>query len=294
LAAFLAAITWATVFAGGVFPHHGEPPVLVEKQFFGSFQDGSRLTVDERGYIYVTDEGAHSILVFDSPDHNPRTLGGYGWDETTFDHPSGVATDVLNIYVADFGNHRISRFDRQLTFLSSLSTRDTSYERARFGYPRGVAISRQGDLFVLDGENLRVAKFDSQSRFERSFGDTESPAGRLATPLDVLVSDDDHVLVLEPDRIIEYDYLGNFVSVIHSSELKDAKGFCSSRNGIFVVEPDRLLFFNLHHELEWFVAASDIVSSQRLTPLKDVALRNNSIILLTSSRAGIFQMVQGQ
>lgn len=292
MATILAAIALLGLIEAGSVRAKADAPILVEDRFFGSFQEATRITVDQRGFLFVIDEGAHSVLIYDAPDHQPRTLGGYGWDQTTFDRPTGVATDILNIYVADFGNHRISRFDRQLSFLSSLSTRDTSYERARFGYPKGVALSRQGDLFVLDGENTRVVKFNAQGGFERSFGDTESPEGRLTNPVDLVVTRDERIFVLEPEKIVEYDYLGNFVGVMRSPFLSGARGFCEANKGLLVVTQDRLLFFNSSRVVAWSVDASHIVSSRPLNPLQDVAVRNNSVILLTPATAGIFRMVQ--
>lgn len=292
MAAILAAIAFLGLTEGGSVHAKADSPLLVEDRFFGSFQEATRITVDQRGFLFVIDEGAHSVLVYDAPDHKPRTLGGYGWDQTTFDRPTGVATDILNIYVADFGNHRISRFDRQLSFLSSLSTRDTSYERARFGYPKGVALSRQGDLFVLDGENTRVVKFNAQGGFERSFGDTESPEGRLTNPVDLVVTRDERIFVLEPAKIVEYDYLGNYVDVMRSPLLSGARGFCEANKGLLVVTQNRLLFFDSDRVVAWSVEASDIVSSRPLTPLQDVAVRNNTVVLLTPVTAGIFRMVQ--
>ena len=293
MAAILAAITLLSVAWWPASPR-GEDTLLVEDRFFGSFENATRITVDAKGSIFVIDESANSLVVFDSPDRVPRMLGGFGWDQTTFDRPTGVATDLLNIYVADFGNHRVSRFDRQLTFLSSLATRDTSFERARFGYPKGVALSRQGDLFVLDGENTRVVKFDARSRFERSFGDTGPSEGRLQKPVKLLVSRDERVLVLEQDRIVEYDYSGNFVLVIQSAGLSGARGFCVFATGIIVATADRLLFFDQQNVQSWSIELSHVVASKAVKPLQDVACWNDSIILLTPKTAGMFKMVRGK
>ena len=103
MATILAAIALLGLIEAGSVRAKADAPILVEDRFFGSFQEATRITVDQRGFLFVIDEGAHSVLIYDAPDHQPRTLGGYGWDQTTFDRPTGVATDILNIYVADFG-----------------------------------------------------------------------------------------------------------------------------------------------------------------------------------------------
>ena len=268
----------------------GEDTLLVEDRFFGSFENASRITVDSRGFILVIDEAAHSVLVFDSPDHQPRVLGGYGWDQTTFDRPTGVATDVLNIYVADFGNHRVNRFDRQLTFLSSLSTRDTTFEIARFGYPRGVALSRQGDLFVLDGENLKVVQFNGRSGFVRTFGGIESSEGRLREPVEIEVSNDDKIRVLETDRVVEFDFAGNYVRSIGEGVIRNSKGMCLARNGFLVVSNDTLRWFHNDGSVRMTLAASEILGEFPASPLRDVVVWKDRLLLLTPVRVGVFQV----
>ena len=130
-----------------------EPPdtMLVEQKTLGSFQRATRLITNPQGWIYVLDSERNLVVLMKGDEGPSSSVGGYGWSSTTFDEPTGLATDGLNVYVADRGNHRLLRFDRSLNFISSFVTRDTSLLAARFGSPLGVALSRLGDLFVLDG-----------------------------------------------------------------------------------------------------------------------------------------------
>ncbi len=264
--------------------------LLVEGRFFGTFLKATRISADSRGQVFVLDEARDLLIHFDG-DQREVSIGGRGWDGSSFDRPTGMATDGLSLYVSDYGNHRVSRFDRRLTFISALSTRDSAFVPARFGYPAGVALSRQGDLFVLDGENLRVVKFNAQSRFERSFGDREALRGRLRDPRKILVSRFDQVFVLEKNRIVEFDYAGNFVRDFADGIFSDATGVSETRAGVVVSTKRMLLWFDRTGKLTQSMNVELIVSSAPLIPVQDVAVAEDRLYILTPTRVGIFKMV---
>lgn len=283
----------AAIAAIGLTLFFGATPsdsLLVEQQFFGSFENATRIATARDGGIYVIDQGRESILSFRGPGLVAKTVGGYGWEATTFDRPTGIVSDGLTTYVSDYGNHRIIRYDRNFVFLSSLSTRDTSFAPAQFGYPLGVSLSRQGDLFVLDGENLRVVEFDSRSRFLRSFGTIESREGRLHQPVEMEVTNDDRVVILETDRIVEFDYAGNYVRSVGEGLLKNATGMAATEKGFFVTANDTLYWFNLDGTVRMKIPSSTILAQFPLVPLRDVAVRGDRILLLSSTRVGVFAL----
>jgi hypothetical protein len=223
-------------------------------------------------------------------DGSSSTVGGYGWSSTTFDQPTGLATDGLNLYVADRGNHRLMRFDRSLNFISSFVTRDTSLFAARFGFPLGVALSRLGDLFVLDGENLRVVKFAASMQYERSFGDIDDQRSKLRQPIKILLSPADHVFVLESDRLLEFDYFGHALRTIGSGSFQDAKGFCFFHGGIIVVTSTKLWWFDDRGDLLRAIGTADILSESPISALEDLAADTDGLLLLTSIQLHIVRV----
>jgi len=265
--------------------------VLREDYVVGSFQNATRIAQNAQGWLYVVDTEANTVFQLRSPRDEPRSVGGYGWGATSFDRPLGLTTDGLSLYVADYNNHRIQRFDRNLNFLSSFSTRDTNVAAARFGFPSGVALSRLGDLFILDSENLRVVKFTASLQFERSFGGIESKQGRLRAPRKILLAPQDRVMVLDDDRLVVFDYFGNFISSVGDGILKDARGFDASANAIVVAAEDSLLWFNYHGALSRIQPLSEVVASAPLSPLQDVVMLNDRVLLLTPHRIVSMTMV---
>ena len=269
----------------------GTDTLFVEESTFGSFQNATRLCVTPQGSIYVVDGERNTVLLFKNPAAEPIVVGGYGWSSTSFDQPTSISTDGINIYVADFGNHRLQRFDRNLNFISTFATRDTSVEAARFGYPAGAIVSRFGDLFILDSENLRVAKFAPQLRFERSFGSIETEKGRIRRPRKLLSAPDDHIIVMEPDRLIEYDYFGNYVRTIGEGVFLSARGFDVSARGIVVATDSSLFWFSLRGESVRITPVATILSSKPLAPLADVAVTQNRLYILGRDRVSVFRIV---
>jgi DNA-binding beta-propeller fold protein YncE len=255
---------------------------------FGAFERATRITVGPQGRIYVIDAGKNAVLIFKSPQASPFILGGYGWTSNTFDRPTGVTTDGLNIYISDYGNHRIQRFDRYSNLISSLSTRDTTYAPARFGYPTGVALTNLGDLLILDSENLRVVEFSVDSRFERNFGDLNTAGGKLQFPIKICPERDKFIYVLEKDRIISFDYYGNYLKTFATGLSADIVGGQSTPNGIVAVSTDTLYWFTSDGLLATKTPIISLIAEQPLRAVQDVAFHDNRLYVLTPHRCEVF------
>lgn len=270
------------VFAGADSPAVGPPAdtLLVEERTFGSFEEGARISRDLRGRFLIVDRAASVLTVFSADRRVAGTAGGFGWSGTGFDRPSGVATDGISTYIADHGNHRVVRLDPSFTPVSYLSTRDTSYAPARFGYPLGIALSRQGDLFVLDGENLRVLKFDRRSAFERGFAGMEAGAGRLSEPVGILATRHDRVWVLEKTRIVEFDFAGNFVRILAEGLLRNARGFCETESGAAVAEGARVVFVGRGGAVEGVIETGSVLASVPVDAV-DLWVSEDRLFILT-------------
>ncbi|HWP81950.1 MAG TPA: hypothetical protein VNN76_04770 [Bacteroidota bacterium] len=258
--------------------------LFVEEFSFGSFRDAVRLTISPQHWIYVADAGDHTIHLYQDPNSTPTTIGGYGWQIGSFDSPKGIVTDGINVFVADFGNHRVQRFDRRLSHISSLSTRDTAIAEARFGYPVDVALSRFGDLFVLDGENLRIVKFQVSGRFERSFGDIEQGSRRLRRPLALKLAPRDRVVVFEAGRAVEFDYFGNFLRVIGEGLLNNARALGVSEEGFVVATDSLMMFFSAEGALQQRIPFGSLFVDEPVRDVRDIWVDRQRLYLLTKTK----------
>ena len=264
--------------------------VPVEEFSVGSFERATRIFTRTQGAIYVLDADQNKIFVFSDITQPPKSIGGFGWSAGSFDKPTGIATDGINLYVSDYGNHRIQRFDRNLNYLSSFSTRDTSDVVSRFGYPLDVALSELGDLFILDGENLRILKFNPQNFFERSFGDINAGKGKLQNPIRLVVTTS-RIFVGEQTRIVVFDYFGNYLSSIGDGVVSALSGFALLENGFLIVSSDTLLWFSHDGIFQKSIPLSHLITGERIDRIQDIANIRNRLFILSPRRIHVFKMV---
>jgi len=131
------------------------------------------LASDADGNVYVADAAAQRIRVV-APDGSVTTLAGSGdalWtglqvaggyrdgpaDQARFNNPLGIAvtSDGATVYVADSLNHCIRKIHGGAVSTlagrpSKIARTDGPNAQATFSYPRGLALARDGTLFVSD------------------------------------------------------------------------------------------------------------------------------------------------
>jgi hypothetical protein len=261
----------------------------VEEFSVGSFERATRIFSGTQGAIYVLDADQNKVYYFSDITQSPKSIGGFGWSAGSFDNPTGIATDGIHIYVSDHGNHRIQRFDRNLNYISSISTRDTSDAVSRFGYPLDVALSEIGDLFVLDGENLRVLKFNPQNHYERSFGDINTGKGKLQNPIRLVVTTS-RIFVGEQTRIAVFDYFGNYLSSIGEGVVSGLTGFTMSDNVLFLASPDTLWQYSQEGVFQKSIPLSHLITGERIDRIQDIACVRNRLFILSPRRLHIFKI----
>ena len=133
------------------------------------FADPYGVAVSASGRVYVADAGDNNRIRVIAPDGIVSTLAGSdegfadgAGSAARFNTPSGLALDTAgNLYVADTGNHAI----RKLTPQGVVSTiagngiagfRDGPAAQAQFNGPVGVAVDKQGQVYVADTYNDRI------------------------------------------------------------------------------------------------------------------------------------------
>ncbi len=131
----------------------------------------SALALDPTGNLYLASPNCHQVLKM-APSGNITVVAGQyqvagsadgAATQATFDMIRGIAIDAFgNIFVAD--THTIRKIDvagNVTTFAGvagSPGAADGRGTAARLYWPTGVAIDRQGNLYVLDGAGTTVRK----------------------------------------------------------------------------------------------------------------------------------------
>jgi len=128
----------------------------------GQFSHPSGLAIDKQDRLYVADLGNNRVQRFTFNQKGAAVFDGkwgeQGADPGQFDRPYGVCVDGDgNLYVADFGNHRIQVFSPSGKLLYMMGKRGSG--DGELDCPLGVAVDGKGAVYVLDWGNNRVQKF---------------------------------------------------------------------------------------------------------------------------------------
>ncbi len=253
-------------------------PVRVSGQWAGI--QGSALDIDINGNVYVVDADRNTLRLYNRSGALEKEIGGPGWLSGQFDRPSSVwARNGIDVFVADYGNHRIERFDRSLNFVSSFSTRESANPDERFGYPGSVALSRLGDLFVCDTENSRIVKVDRFSTVERTFGGFGGGGGRLNSPSGVALGPRDGIYVLDGRRIAVFDPFGNYLRDLFPSLFVRPVALYADDGVVAVVDSATLFMFDANERAVGAFPLSALGGG--VLDVRALALNSGSLYLLT-------------
>jgi tripartite motif-containing protein 71 len=178
------------------------------------------LTVDQDNNLYVIDALNNRILKYDSTGQLLSQWGNQGTQDGQFnfaqegmpDTPLGdLAVDGEgNVYVVDYGNHRVQKFDKDGQFLTKWGTQGSA--ESQFDSPGFIAVNSQGEVFVSELGNARVQKFDASGTFLTQLQDLKAE-GEWAVPAGIAIDgyDNLYVIVQGPNHILMFSNSDNFI-----------------------------------------------------------------------------------
>lgn len=251
----------------------------------GEFSNASSFYINPAGYIYISDISTDEISVIDTSGNLLLKIGGYGWRQSAFDNPADIYADALKVYVADKNNHRIQRFDKNLNFIFQILTRNSEIEQERFGYPLSAVMSNQGDIFILDSENSRIVKFDIFGNFIQNFGGYDYGNYALQKPLQLAVSMQNNIYVIDGNQIIIFDQYGNGIKKITGKD--DFRSIRIIFDWLTVTSKEKIYFSNLRSpEINLSEIMFDDFDSKY--EIVSALIFNNKLYLLTKKEILIF------
>jgi DNA-binding beta-propeller fold protein YncE len=176
------------------------------------------LTISPVGKLYVADEESAMITEWLPPEaggadlNYGSTFGSKGSGNGQFAYPVMSAIDGHgNIWVTDYGNHRIEEFSSIGTFIAAYGKYGSG--NGEFEDPQGIDINQStGDVYVADAGNNRIEEFSSTGEFIRAFG--TSGSGELDDPEGVKIDSSGNVWVADTDhnRIVEFSSTGTYIA----------------------------------------------------------------------------------
>jgi len=219
----------------------------------GQLEGAADVLLDADGNLLVLDRGNHRVQKFAPGGELLLQFGGNGSADGKLSNPAGIALDAAgSIWVADTGNSRIQQFAPDGQFLSKFGS--FGWSAGKIFNPTGIAVGADGSVWVAEssrvqrftaagqligqvgGEELfspagididaegnafvadegwdKVAVFDEDGGYLRSFGSSGSGPGQLQNPTEVDVDSDGSVWVAEADgdRVQLFTSAGDYIS----------------------------------------------------------------------------------
>lgn len=156
-----------------------------------------------------------TIIPFASAETAPsyiRQWGSEGLQITgLFSFPQDLALDSGgNVYVTDYGNRRIQKFDSDGDFLHTWGTKGSG--SGQFQAPSGIAIGKDF-VYVVDNELNRVQKFDTSGKYITQWGSRGTESGQFLLPQNIAVDPNGDVYVADTgnSRIEKFSSDGKFL-----------------------------------------------------------------------------------
>lgn len=182
----------------------------------GQFLAPTGVAVDAAGNVFVLDWYLDRVTKFDASFELVTYWGGTGLGDGEFRRPSEIAVDAAgNVYVVDTRNSRVQKFDNNGGFITKwganggIPQEDTiaggSSKPGELFLPSGIRVA--GNIvYVADGSNNRMQKFDLDGNFLGMWGHFSGGRGGMFSPAGLDVDAQGFIYVTDAllNRIYKY------------------------------------------------------------------------------------------
>ncbi len=136
------------------------------------------------------------------------------------------------------------------TYQSSFGT--SGIGEGQFAHTGDVAVDSAGNLWVVDVNNNRLQKFNSEGKYQSQFGKKGSGDGELSTPIAVAIDSKGNLWVADHanNRVQEFSSAGTYITKFGKSgsgngEFNGPEGIAiDSKDNIYVSDSSRVQKFN--------------------------------------------------
>jgi hypothetical protein len=183
------------------------------------------------GTLFVTEYNGDRVSRI-APDGKSAFFGSKGRGDGALIGPEYAATDSDGyLYVVDFGNARVSKFDDTGAFVLSFGAKNLELGFPGLESPTGV-LAEGGVVYIADSIARAIYKFDESGNYlgVLAEGELHMPEGLSSW------NGGQAILVADTDRIVSIDLASEAVSLVYHSPDKKAKlvGAAADYNGNLV------------------------------------------------------------
>lgn len=212
---FLSAV-WQPIWAGEVDPMRTEiiDFELPEGWYLGEV---AGLELLASGELVMFNRGSHPLLIFSEEGRFIREIG-----LGLFKVPHGLSIDDEGfIWTTDQQTHQVLKFDKTGKIHLILGRKDSpgegwfenGYQLNLFTSPSDVAFDDKGNIYVADGQNYRIVKFDVHGNLIDKWGSKGTHAGLFDFPHSLVINNNIiYVTDRQNARIQLFDLDGGFIA----------------------------------------------------------------------------------
>ncbi len=246
------------------------------------FESARSLTVAPNGELYCIDGKRNTVYHLSGDGTVLNTIGGQGWGQHEFDAPTDVtSTFLLEVFVTDYNNRRIQRYDRDLHFVQTYDESTLPQSIGRF-QPYASAVSRHGELFIVEKDGKRILKLNRRNQLEAEFGTFRDGIGALEQPVDIAVTPADEVVVLDRRKIAWFDIFGNVMRTIPLDN-RDWNSIHATDGFFVVTSSSEIVIIATDGRVRRSVTAGAIIGLPAQAKFNDAAIVGEYLFILTGT-----------
>jgi hypothetical protein len=265
--------------------------VLVKQTEVKGFQNAISLSPDNLGNLYVLDNKANQVIKFNSNLVEVKRNGKQGWSEGLFDTPTSIdASTGLDIFISDGKNNRVSRFDRNLNYISSLVTNlSTFLPQYQFNTPISSILMNSNDLYVYDKDNNRVVIYKEGLTPVNSFGEYQNSDGRIIRGRKMMKDKNNYVFIHDAGQnaVLKFDNFGTFVKKIKVDTIYSISVY---ENNLYILTKDKIYSYNI--DKNTFDDYYDLLEYKTYSDFTDfVALNKEKYLILEKNKLSYWKLI---
>ncbi len=209
-----------------------------QDETFNDWVCPSGVAVNQRGDMIIVSSADGRLIRKQKPETVNMFDGGHGNKPGQFNEPRDLCIDQEgNIYIADFRNYRVQKFDSTGELIIAWGGKKGS-DPGEFNDPCGIAAAPDGSIYVADTWNHRVQHFDPNGKFIEKWN-----PGFLA-PRGITIDHNGFVYVCDSgnNRICKFTADGKMVKAWGGSrgkgvdQFSEPIGICAVGNTLYICD----------------------------------------------------------
>jgi hypothetical protein len=219
---------------------------------FGEFHHAVSISSSREEYIFVSDIQTSQVSKFSKNGDFLLSSGGTGFGPNQLNQPYCIdASNGLDVFVCDYNNNRILRYDLNLNFITSFDFNNynqTADNSRKIYYPYSIAFLNTSDIFVLaDAMAYRVVKLNSLDEVSILFGSSSFGFDKLTDPKKVIRGSNLDIFILDAgaDEIIHFDNYGTIIKRMKNLENDKIISIAYYKDNLYILKTNSMDIYGL-------------------------------------------------